>query len=138
MAGVGAYFRTLREKQGITRAWVAEQAGTSETSLYRIESGKQKPGLELMLGIIDAVRGSVADVRALLLNSDAKEEQGRVYAERYLSSFDQTKILAFREDPANHSAVSLAHKVETDPELRRAFIQIVDALRDREDAERTG
>lgn len=84
MAGVGAYFRTLREKQGISRAWVAERAGTTETSLYRIEQGLQKPGLEIMLGIIDAVRGSVGDVRELLKSKEANGKEGEQRADDIL------------------------------------------------------
>lgn len=99
MTGVGAYFRTLREKQGITRAWVAEQAGTTETSLYRIESGSQKPGLEIMLGIIQAVRGSVADVRELLRDKDAKEDEGRRRAEATLSEVQLREADRIATDP---------------------------------------
>lgn len=134
MKGVGAYFRVLRESQGITQVWVAEQADTSETSVYRIEAGKQTPGLEIMLGIIHALRGSVTDVRELLRDDNAKEEDGRKRAEAWLSVSDQAKVAAFRSDPANYGAVSLAQKVQEDPELRRAFTQIVDALRDQQDA----
>lgn len=136
MAGVGAYFRTLREKQGITRAWVAEQAGTSETSLYRIELGNQKPGLELMLGIIDALRGSVADVRALLIDDEAKEDEGRSRAETLLSGSFRAKIEIAEREPDIDVLVGLAHKVATDAELRKAFSRIVDALRDQEDEAR--
>lgn len=130
MAGVGAYFRTLREKQGITRAWVADHSGTSETSLYRIELGKQKPGLEIMLGIIDAVHGSISDVRALLGDKNAREPEGLARAERYLSESQQAKIAAFQEEIGVENAAAAADLVLRDPELRRAILRLADAMRD--------
>lgn len=76
MSGVGAYIRTLREKQGITRSWVAEQVKTSETSLYRIELGKQAPATALLIGIVKAVRGSFDDVEMLLRNDGGESDGG--------------------------------------------------------------
>lgn len=129
MAGVGAYFRTLRERQGITRAWVAEKAGTSETSLYRIESGIQKPGLEIMLGIIDAVRGSVGDVRDLLRDDNAKEPEGVRRAEVVLTAVQYAEGKRLATDP---STADIARQLAEDPEFFEALAALaVERVRQR-------
>jgi DNA-binding XRE family transcriptional regulator len=116
MTSVGAYFRTLREKQGITRAWVAEQAETTETSLYRIESGKQTPGLELMLGIIHVLRGSVGDVR------------GRKLAEQRLAA----EYRQINDMVSNPDTAAIAHKLVHDPNFWTAVERAAQSLADDE------
>lgn len=49
LAGVGARLRGLRQEQGRTLEEVAELAGMSLSTLSRLESGKRKPSLELLL-----------------------------------------------------------------------------------------
>jgi transcriptional regulator with XRE-family HTH domain len=49
LAGVGPRLRSLRQEQGRTLDEVAEQAGMSTSTLSRLESGKRKPALELLL-----------------------------------------------------------------------------------------
>lgn len=49
LAGVGVRLRGLRQEQGRTLDEVAEQAGMSTSTLSRLESGKRKPSLELLL-----------------------------------------------------------------------------------------
>ena len=49
LAGVGARLRGLRQEQGRTLEKVAELAGMSTSTLSRLESGKRKPSLELLL-----------------------------------------------------------------------------------------
>lgn len=49
LAGVGARLRGLRREQNRTLDEVAEQAGMSTSTLSRLESGKRKPSLELLL-----------------------------------------------------------------------------------------
>jgi DNA-binding XRE family transcriptional regulator len=128
MTSVGAYFRTLREKQGITRAWVAEQAETTETSLYRIESGKQTPGLELMLGIIHVLRGSVGDVRDLLRDEDAKEERGRKLAEQRLAA----EYRQINDMVSNPDTAAIAHKLVHHPNFWTAVERAAQSLADDE------
>lgn len=49
LAGVGARLRSLRQEQNRTLDEVAELAGMSTSTLSRLESGKRKPSLELLL-----------------------------------------------------------------------------------------
>ncbi|GAA1931161.1 XRE family transcriptional regulator [Brevibacterium antiquum] len=49
LAGVGARLRNLRQEQGCTLEEVADLVGMSLSTLSRLESGKRKPSLELLL-----------------------------------------------------------------------------------------
>lgn len=49
LAGVGARLRNLRREQGRTLEEVADLVGMSLSTLSRLESGKRKPSLELLL-----------------------------------------------------------------------------------------
>jgi DNA-binding XRE family transcriptional regulator len=123
MTGVGAYIRTLREKQGITRAWLAEQVDTSDTSLYRIENGQQQPGLELMLGIIQHVRGSVGDIRHLLRDENAREDEGRQLAEIRLSESQLALIDNHIDEIGQNAAQALADRLMNDPAFRQSIVR---------------
>ncbi|WP_328284914.1 helix-turn-helix domain-containing protein [Brevibacterium sp. UCMA 11754] len=49
LAGVGARLRNLRREQGHALEEVADLVGMSLSTLSRLESGKRKPSLELLL-----------------------------------------------------------------------------------------
>jgi transcriptional regulator with XRE-family HTH domain len=125
MAGLASYIRTLREGQGITRAWLAEQAGTTETSLYRIENGKQEPSGQLLLNLVAAVRGSYTDARNLLAGNGADEHTGRELAEKRLSQAEIAMIDSLIEDIGDEEAERLADQLVNDPEFRRSIIRAV-------------
>ena len=135
MAAVGQYIRALREGQHISRTGLASQLEVDATTLWRIEEGKQEPSGSLLVNLVTAVRGSFDDIHRLLNSKSIDEDESRRVAAARLSRADLSRLAAIREEPANYSIVSLAEKVSTDPELRRAFVQIVDAIRDQEDAE---
>lgn len=81
MKAVGAYLETLREARGLSRVWVAEKAGTNDTSVYRVERRGQAAGPKILIGIVRAVRGSFDDVDELLREDDTPETVGRHLAE---------------------------------------------------------
>lgn len=56
LAGVGPRLRMLRRQRGLTLAGLAEQTGISVSVLSRLESGKRRPTLELLLPIARAHR----------------------------------------------------------------------------------
>ncbi|MFC5745239.1 helix-turn-helix domain-containing protein [Actinomadura rugatobispora] len=49
LAAVGPRLRELRRGRGVTLARVAELTGISESTLSRLESGRRRPNLELLL-----------------------------------------------------------------------------------------
>lgn len=54
LAGVGDRLRQLRQERSRTLAEMAELTGISVSTLSRLESGKRKPSLELLLPIAQA------------------------------------------------------------------------------------
>lgn len=54
LAAVGARLRTLRGAQGATLAEVAAETGISVSTLSRLEAGRRKPTLELLLPLARA------------------------------------------------------------------------------------
>ncbi|MDL4775524.1 MULTISPECIES: XRE family transcriptional regulator [Thermomonosporaceae] len=56
LAGVGERLRRLRRERGVTLAALAESTGISVSTLSRLESGKRRPSLELLLPLARAHR----------------------------------------------------------------------------------
>lgn len=54
LAGVGARLRRLRQERNVTMAALAEVTGISVSTLSRLESGKRRPSLELLLPLAQA------------------------------------------------------------------------------------
>src|SRR5688572_2207965 len=85
MKAVGAYLQTLREGRGLSRVWVAEQAGTNDTSIYRVEQRGQEAGPKILIGFVRAVNGSFDDIDELLRDDDLPVDVGVQFAQRRLS-----------------------------------------------------
>lgn len=56
LAGVGPRLRRLRQERGVTLNALAEATGISVSTLSRLESGKRRPSLELLLPLAQAHR----------------------------------------------------------------------------------
>ena len=54
LAGVGPRLRSLRRARAVTLAQLAEETGISLSTLSRLESGRRKPTLELLLPLAKA------------------------------------------------------------------------------------
>ncbi|SNR26748.1 helix-turn-helix domain-containing protein [Actinomadura mexicana] len=54
LAGVGPRLRRLRQERGVTLSALAEATGISVSTLSRLESGKRRPSLELLLPLAQA------------------------------------------------------------------------------------
>ncbi len=78
---VGVYLQTLRDQLHLTRAKMAEEIGTTQNSIWRIESGRQEPGAWLLARIVQRVHGSLEDVLRLAVDATATIEDGRRAAE---------------------------------------------------------
>lgn len=91
---VGTYLRTLREARRLTRESLADLVGTSVSQLVRIEAGEQDTRGSLLARIIAAVRGSAADVHALLINPEATEADGQRLAEVALETMQAAGLSA--------------------------------------------
>jgi transcriptional regulator with XRE-family HTH domain len=60
--GVGPRLRTLRQRQEVTLAALAERTGISVSTLSRLESGQRKPTLELLLPLAQAYQVPLDDL----------------------------------------------------------------------------
>lgn len=54
LAGVGERLRRLRREREVTLSALAESTGISVSTLSRLESGKRRPSLELLLPLAQA------------------------------------------------------------------------------------
>lgn len=57
MTQVGHELRLMRREAGLTQAQVATRAGLSRSGLVAIESGRRPPSPEMVLEVLDAIRG---------------------------------------------------------------------------------
>jgi transcriptional regulator with XRE-family HTH domain len=71
---VGAYIQRLRQKKDMSRIHLAKLVDTTETSLWRIESGKQEPRGPLLFALVQAVEGRIEDVQQLMFDDTATRD----------------------------------------------------------------
>lgn len=116
MEAVGSYIQTLRDKQSVSRARMAEEIGTTENTLWRIESGRQEPGISLLARILQYVQGSLQEVTNLAAKADATAEDGRRAAERSTLQ------------PIQLTSEQVSQIASLDPETREAVFRIVRQL----------
>ncbi|MEW1569488.1 XRE family transcriptional regulator [Streptomyces sp. NPDC093509] len=62
LAEVGPQLRRHRVRRGVTLTALAAATGISKSTLSRLESGQRRPGLELLLPIVQALHISLDDV----------------------------------------------------------------------------
>lgn len=55
MFNFGTRLRQIRERYGFTQKQFAEKIGSDERGIRRYESGERKPGLDVILSILDNV-----------------------------------------------------------------------------------
>lgn len=91
MIAVRGYIRGLREAHGLTRNDVASQVSIvlgrsiDTTTIWRIEVGKQNPGLDIFLSLLGVLKGSPGIVQLLFDFPDASEEDGYSLARDWVS-----------------------------------------------------
>jgi transcriptional regulator with XRE-family HTH domain len=80
LADVGPRLRRVRDERGVTLAQLAEDTGISTSTLSRLENGRRRPSLELLLPIAQAHQVSLDE---LVGSPDAVDPRVR-FAERTL------------------------------------------------------
>ena len=55
MFDFGKRLRQIRENQGLTQKQLAEKIGSDERGVRRYEAGERKPGLDVIISILDNV-----------------------------------------------------------------------------------
>ncbi len=56
---VGENIRRIREQNGVTQAWLSDQAGISQPTLCQIERGTKNPSLQVSAYIARALNCSI-------------------------------------------------------------------------------
>jgi transcriptional regulator with XRE-family HTH domain len=146
---VGAYLQRLRQKKEMSRIQLATLVGTTETSLWRIESGKQEPRGPLLFALVNAVGGRIEDVQKLLLDETAtkddadqlanqafsqssnpqeQEEQHRLTYQQLQEKIEQ--VIRILPDHLLDDLINIVEAMHTDPRLTWFFLGYLVACRD--------
>lgn len=88
---VGAYFRTLRERKGVSQEALGRLLDVSGKQIYNWERGNHKPGSEALVGLMGILGGSVEHLRQLFRDG-ATEQQGEELAYKWLSKEDIAEL----------------------------------------------
>lgn len=94
MQAVAEYLTTIRRSQKISRAKLAELAGTTEMTILRIEKQGQEPGGPLLVRLMRELKGSW-DVVTKLMSETGDDEDA---LERVLSDVQQSGPIAPNPD----------------------------------------
>ena len=68
MADFSTRLRDIIESKGISQAWLAEKAGTTEATISRYVAGVHKPNLEIVARIAKALNVSIDYIMDLSLS----------------------------------------------------------------------
>jgi DNA-binding XRE family transcriptional regulator len=125
------YLQRLRELRGISRAYVAKVAGTSEQNIFRIEVESQEPRAELLASFILAIKGDIVDVYELLISSDASREDGERRAEELFTASQHREHVAHEEEVLDQSSPPTAREVRAKQTEIRELRSLIDRVNDR-------
>ncbi len=123
MEAIGGYFRGLREGRDMTPADVAVQLRdilgrkVDPTTIWRIETDRQNPGGDLLLGLVTVLKGRMADVQALFKRSDASAADGEALGR---------SIAATGYDDLTDDDLALFGRLT--PEKKRLALELIDQL----------
>jgi transcriptional regulator with XRE-family HTH domain len=106
MNAVAGYLKGLREGQGLSQIQVAAEVGrrlsraVQPTTIWRIESGRNTPGSDMLIAILDYLGGSVKDLGRLATDPAASGADG------YQTALDYLKAAATHATPEQRQAVA--------------------------------
>lgn len=111
MKHVARYIRELRDAQGMSREELADDLAemgieVSATSIYRIEERGQRPGGELLIGLVVGVRGSLEHLRQLLSDEATLEQAHQLASQRHerIRTVEGQLDVLLEEDPTSVEA----------------------------------
>jgi transcriptional regulator with XRE-family HTH domain len=82
MDAIAGYLQGLREGRDLSKADVASalrvmvERKVDPVTIWRIETGRQNPGADLLLAMVVVLRGTMTEVEALFLQTDATHDDG--------------------------------------------------------------
>lgn len=89
-AALGGYLKTLRIRQGLTKAEVLRRVKAQfdmdldRSTLYRAETGAAWPDGDKLTALLGVIGGQLEDLVWIRKNADAKEVEGVARAEQWL------------------------------------------------------
>jgi transcriptional regulator with XRE-family HTH domain len=123
MQAAAAYFQTLREQQGLSRARLALQLDITEMSLYRIEEQGQEPKAELLMKLVRALGANIDHVYNLFAD-DATPADGRRLALQWLLHEPS------EEERRRAALLAVAESLINDPQKLDRLLGYADRLRE--------
>jgi transcriptional regulator with XRE-family HTH domain len=106
MDAVAGYLRGLREGQNVSQVQLAAEVGrrlarvVQSTTIWRIETGKNRPGSDMLLAILDFLGGSAQDLGRLASDPNATDGAG------YQAALDYLRHAATHATPEQRQAVA--------------------------------
>lgn len=127
---VGAYFRRLRERRGLTQAEVLDYVHAlanwpmDESTLIRIESGQSFAGGEIIMALVNILEASPRDIFHLQRDLKAEKADGIAVANAHADRTPEATAEAKRVPSMLARIIEIG---ESDPEK---MIRVVSAIRD--------
>jgi transcriptional regulator with XRE-family HTH domain len=118
-AAAGAYFKTLREKQGLSQEALGKKIDLSGKQVYNWERGTSFPGGETLVALMEIIGGSFDHLR-ILFQQKSNEQLGEDLANEWLSVSDHVEFsqIATKAQASGKLAelISIIEQLESDPE----------------------
>lgn len=115
---LAGYFEGLRDGRGMTQTQLAARLGellnreVDVTTIWRLETGRQRPSGEMLTALLDVLCGNFDDVRRLQRDRKATEETGRRFAHEWLTNGRSTPD---SYDVRRQRAIALIDELLSDP-----------------------
>lgn len=130
MIAVGAYLQARRKAEGLTQEEIARRLKMTSRTVSEWETGGTLPAFEVMVRLLDIIKGQIEVVQDLYLRTNATAEQGRALAERTLTEMRS----AATEDARRQVLDRLIAELESDPRKIDQLIGYGARLRDEDRA----
>lgn len=115
MEAVGAYIRVMAEQRKLKIITVSNAAGVASNYIWRLEHGDtESPSFEIIAALVTAVKGSMEDVRQLLLEQADAARAEALAVKRVMSgglSPEQRAYLDSLSPEQLDAIVSMARKM---------------------------
>lgn len=112
LAAIGAYVRTLRRAQYLTRPDVAALAGIETAALYRIEHGADSVDEPVLLAIIPIIQGRPDHITNLAARADISAIHGYQMAFEWLKELDASTAQEQQAELEQQAEIALEEQME--------------------------
>lgn len=129
MIAVGAYLQARRQAVRLTQKEVADRIGVTDRTISAWETGASGPTFDLMVRLLDEIKGQIDVVQALYKNARATAADGKRLALRVLTEAERDYYLALANTDVKRAMLLRRIAAATeDPELRARIEGYLDGL----------